>query len=529
MATPDDLKDTSAPDKTDNNFYLVTVDDLTPSETYKFQFAWIYPDKRAIGEDDWSITKTVTASTEAQPNPPQFLETDLTSDTEKIFVQWNGVDSAGNPYKGIDRVEVFISDASDTFGDGTTPVTFFKVAGKKSITAPAGDYTVYLKAVTLAGTYSESSDEQTVTVDAQGGETIESPTLPTGLTAESIAFGLKVNWGGQYSGGSSFTGFKSINIYAVNSNLGSTTTSGITSSNQVATLAVNDTPNASNIPLGTYVGYSQDTYLYYISVNALDVGYQSGGVTTYTRINSSALRPSKANFIDLASGVISIENLVAGNGQFQSWLRAGAWDGARVEISGLTNSITDPNHSGTTIYPGIAIWDSSGSTRSFYSDSSGNVTITGTINATDGYIGSSTQGWNITEYGLLANGSFSIIDLGDVGIIDVGSGFIELGSYTMTGAGGSFNIYETVDVSGTPTPIDIVNTDYTGRVILGSESSSGRQVEVGRSAQVAGSANSNSGGLRNMYTIAEGNYTSTVYLSDKTTNGDVLLVYDTTS
>lgn len=375
MATPDDLKDTSAPDKTDNNYYLVTVDDLTPSETYKFQFAWIYPDKRAIGEEDWSITKTVIASPEAQPNPPKFLDTDLTANTEKIFVNWSGVDNTtptGLEYKGIDRVEVFISDENDTFGDGTTPVTSFKVATKKSITAPAGDYTVYLKAVTVAGTYSEASDAQTVTVNAQG-QTIEDPTLPTGLTAESIAFGLRVNWAGTYSGSQSFSGFKSINIYAVNTNLGSTATSGISSSNQVATLSVNDNPNSSNIGLGTYVGYLQDTYLYYIAVNENNTYYSVSGIPTYTRINSSALRPTKANYVDLEAGVISIENLVAGNGQFTSYLRAGAYNGFRVELSGLTDPFTDGY--GKTIYPGISIWDSGGSERSFYADPNGNVVI----------------------------------------------------------------------------------------------------------------------------------------------------------
>lgn len=513
--SPDLLKDVYAVDPKDKDYTLVTITDLNPGETYGVQFAWVYPDKRPITEDNWSITKEITASTEAQPNPPQFLETDLTAENGRLYVRWNGVDSSGNPYKGIDRVEVFISDSADTFGDGTTPSMSFKVRGTQSIAAKAGTYYVVLKAVTLLGTYSEPSTERNATV-TEAGATIELPTLPIGLTAESIAFGLKVTWGGAYAGDNSFDGFKSINVYAVNSNLGSTTTTGISSSNQVATLSVNDVHNSSNIPLGTYVGYSQDTYLYYVAVNENNIAYSVGGATVYTRINSSALRPDKANYIDLENGVISIENLVAGNGQFQSWLRAGAYNGARVEISGLTTDIIDPNHSDKTIFRGLSIYDSGGEDKSFYADLSGNLTITGTINATSGYIGGA-NGWSIQDDMILAIGSSSMISM-------VSGGTILFSDVAILSTGGSFSIIDFI--SGE----NLMTTDSTngGRIYLGDENGN-RQVELGRSAQVAGSPNVNSGGLRNMYTVTQANFSSTIYLSDNLNNGDVLLVYDPTS
>ncbi len=422
--TPDDLKDAYQVDANDKDYTLVTVTDLNPGQNYKFQFAYKFADNRETNEDSWSITKTVTASTEAEPNPPQFLSGDLSSDTEKIFVQWNGVDNVGSPYKGVDRVEVFISDSNDTFGDGTKPVTFFKVAGKKSIVAPAGEYTVSLKAVTLLGTYSDASTSRTITVEAQPVNQIEAPTLPTGLTAESIAFGIRVNWDGTYSGSQAFSGFKSINIYAVNSNLGATATSGITNSNQVATLSVNNIPNSSNIGLGTYVGYSQDTYLYYIAVNENNVYYSVAGIPTYTRINSSALRPNKANYVDLANGVISIENLVAGNGQFQSWLRAGAYNGFRIELSGLTESFTDGY--GKTIYPGISIWNSSGSSRSFYADPNGNVVIGS---------GSKKIEWDGSDLSITNSASTSIVGGGSETVVTtLGTD----GKFSIIGSGESY-------------------------------------------------------------------------------------------
>lgn len=518
VATPDDLKDTYAVDPKDNDYTLVTVTDLNPGDTYNFQFAWVYKDKRAITDEDWSITKTVTASTEAQPNPPQLLSTDVVGKPGGISVRWNGVDNAGNAYKGIDRVEVFID------GEGfnpDNPVTFGKIAFQKFISTPqAGTYTVTLKAVTLLGTYSEASTSRTVTVTAIG-TTIQDPTLPIGLTAESIAFGLKVNWGGAYSGGNSFSGFKSINIYAVNTDLGATTTSGISGANQVATLSVNDTANSSNIPLGTYVGYSQDTYLYYASVNENNVAYKVNGSTTYTRINSSALRPNKANFIDLADGVISIENLVAGNGQFTSWLRAGAYDGARIEISGATTSFDDPNHANTTIDPGFSIY-SSGNTKSLYADTDGNLEVTGVINATSGTIGN----WLITEGILVSPEDGAIISM-----INGGS-LILSESMAIYSDGSSFSLIDYIEGH------NILTTDSVngGRIYIGDEIGN-RQVELGRSAQVAGSANVNSGGLRNMYTVAVGYYDSpteiatvdALYLADNVNNGDILLVWDPSS
>jgi len=562
---PDDLKDTSEVDPKDSDYFLVTVTDLNPGDEYKFQFAWIYTDRASIADDKWSITKVVTASTEAQPKAPRFLQTDLSSDLEKIFVQWTGLDKDGGTYKGIDRVEVFISDENNTFGDGTKPVTSFKVAGKKSITAPAGEYTVTLKAVTVLGTYSDPSDERTITVDPQAGEVIEAPTNPNGFTVTRVLGGLELAWAGTYANGT-FKGFSAIEVFVGNS---STATQGTYIAAGV--LTGDKVVNKIIIPVdGTYCRYNQPVYIHARAVNKLNefgtlqqnvasdlLGARSAiaddledniiselklinGAITATKISDGAIETAKlaANAITadkvatnaitagkiqalsidvskLAAGTLSVNNLEAGNISSTSYIRAGSAGSARVEISSSQVGL---------VLAGLHIYGSDGNPV-LEAPLTGGLTITGDINATGGYIGSSTDGWLISEFGLFATSSSSIIDLGDLGILDVGSGFIDFGNYTMTGLAGSFWLYETINGNS----IDIFNTEFNGRLILGSESSSGRQVEVGRSAQVAGSYSTASGGLRNMYTIAQANYTSTIYLSDKTTNGDVLLIYDPSS
>ena len=550
---PDDLKDVSAPDKTDNDYYLVTVTDLTPSQEYKFQFAWIYSDKRAIGENDWSVTKVVTASAEQAPLPPQFLSSDLTADTEKIFVQWNGVDNLGNPYTGVDRVEVFISGGQF---DSELPVTSFKVAGKKSIAAVGGEYTVTLKAVTALGTYSDASTARTITIDAQAGETIENPTNPNGFTLTRILAGVELTWAGTYANGT-FSGFKAIEVFVGNS---ATATNGTYVSAGV--LTGDKVINKIVIPVdGTYCRYSQPVYIHARAINKNDelgtlqqnvahddLGARSAiaddlsnniitnaklvddaissakietGAITGTKISDNAISSSKiaanaisadkivsgaiiadkiatnaitagkieAGAIDvtkLAAGTISVNNLEAGNISSTSYIRAGTESSARVEISSSTVG---------NVLSGLHIYNSQGDAV-LSAPLSGGLTVTGEINATSGNIS---------------------------GSLDV-DGQLNVGNVIIKSSSGSFSITDAVGGYG------VMSTADAGRILLGHLSESvGRQVEVAKSAQIAGSENRNSGGLRNMYTIAAANYYSSIYLSDRSANGDVLLLWDPSS
>jgi hypothetical protein len=258
------------------------------------------------------------------------------------------------------------------------------------------------------GTYGDWS--ATKTEIAAGILQVEAPTLATGLTAASASFGVTVDWDGTYAS-STFLGFKAINIYASTSNLGSSTTTNLTA-NLVGTMTVDQVKNRITIgstllknvlSLTSSSVYITDMYFYFITINETNEVYKSGGVATYTRINSSAIRPAQANKIDLENGTISIENLVAGNGQFTEYLRAGirAGDGsgARIEISGSSSNITSTN--GGTILPGLTIYNSAGG-ESLRAPLSGGLTITGTIT------GSTITGSTFTIPGIASWADLSI-------------------------------------------------------------------------------------------------------------------------
>jgi hypothetical protein len=368
MAYEDLLKDSSKPDPDNKDYFLLTITDLDPDKDYPIQFRWVYKNDKTEKDREWSAVKVLQTPTEATPNAPRLQAGDVVAGQGLIKVNWDGKDYLGNTLERFDRVEIYIQDdagnASTTFGDGTKPVTFFKVAGTKTIAAPAGTYTVFLKTVSLSGKKSSSSASFTITVTA--GVAIEDPTLPSGLSVTTTAFGLTINWAGTYTNNDTFTGFKSIDIYATTTNLGSSTTTGLTSSQIVGNLTINDTVNKLNIGIealkqatgtNSTTVYTTGVYLYYIAKNANDVVYKVSGTPTYTRVNSSAITPSQANFIDLANGVISIENLVAGNGQFTTWLRAGSNSGgARIELNGgvaFTNG-------GYSVLPGLSVYSTGG-------------------------------------------------------------------------------------------------------------------------------------------------------------------------
>lgn len=228
------------------------------------------------------------------------------------------------------------------------------------------------------GTYSDWSVSKYVLT--AGTLQVEDPTLPTGLSVATASFGVTASWDGTYAS-SGFLGFKSVNIYASTSNLGSTTTTNLTA-NLVGSMTVDEIANKITIGstlLKNVLGltstsvYTTPMYFYYISVNANNELYKVGGVATYTRINSSGISPTQANFIDLAAGTISIENLVAGNGNFTEFLRVGTAGGARVEIGGNSSVTT-----GAGVTPGLAIYNSANQAV-LSAPLSGGLTITGII------------------------------------------------------------------------------------------------------------------------------------------------------
>lgn len=388
MAYQDLLKDTTAPDPSDKDAFLVTVVDLNPDKVYPLQFRWKYKDG-SYGQD-WSPSYEIYTGDEQFVAKPYFPITNVDGGSGYISVTWDGRDSDLVDMEWFDRVDILIKDHSSNakavFGDGTKATAFFKSKGTKTITAPAGKYIVKLRTVGKSGKFSDSVpvgvNDYLVTVTS--GLTIEDPTLPNGLSVSVVPFGVAVNWSGGYSA-ASFFGFQSINIYASTTNHGATTSStNITNSKLVGAMTVNDSANKITVGLDALRGalglasnkdcYATDTYFYYIATNLNGVKYKVNGAEVYTLISTTPIRPEKANFIDLENGVISIENLVAGNGQFQSWLRAGTAGSARIELSATT--VLSQDAGGYQVLPGFTVYDSSNS-PAFRADFLGNVSIGG--------------------------------------------------------------------------------------------------------------------------------------------------------
>lgn len=155
------------------------------------------------------------------------------------------------------------------------------------------------------------------------------------------------------------------------------------------------------------------------------------------------------------------------------------------------------------------------------------VELKGTIRATQGggfgsYTSNTlTKGWEIDANGIIAKGD-ALIDMG-------ATGSLELGDFSLAASGTVLQLNES---GSTRKILETDNASNNGRIFLGYEDGSfSRQVQVRKSAQVAGTENTNSGGLRNMFTIAEINFaeaSKNIYYTSAE-NGSVLLVWDQNS
>ena len=654
------VNDLNQDSRKDKDFFYLTINDLEPGKEYPVQLRWQKEDgSRGL----WSSSKILQSPDEADTAlpVPHFSNTDVDKFPGTIFVTWDGKDSNLQDMKNIDHVGVFITDENDTFGDGTKEAASFKTAGRISIAAPGGTYTVKLASVSARGTIGTKTSGVSVVI--QSAIPIENPKLAVGLSVVSAPFAIVASWGGKYKDDETFTGLKSINVYASETDLGSSTTSALSpdlASNLVGTMTVNDTANKITIGMDVLkqvlrIGsppaaptsaqlYELPIFFYHVTVNDNGLPYKVDGSTVYTRINSSGISPTKANFIDLAAGVISIENLVAGNGQFQEWLRVGTPGSARIELS--ADAVNSSEAGGYNVLQGFTVWDTDGVTPAFRADLSGNVAIggytaadfatiednantaktdaatalsdaalandnaydaqqaaaeafaktsrfnsdgteielatkitkygaigsvkdsyantntgwwigntfsgteqnpiftpqinigsstkylkwdgealqiKGTINADAGFLGSTENGWSIGDSVLKTNSENSSLQFGDTGSI-----------YYIQRSGGEFTIKEnssyilnTAGASGTD----------GSRIYLGNAT---RQVEVVKSAQISGAGTTladpndtsttgqayRSGGLRNMYTVADTTTSSIQDLYPDAKAGDMLLMYD---
>ncbi len=466
MSNPADLNVVSQPD-TDKNFFNFKATNLKINETYAIKFQWAYSDGQL---SDWSPGYFITTSNETSPGVPTGTIVPST------FAGSIPVELPSFP-SGARKVDVIV--ANGIFGTGKIAYTFF-AAGKATIAASAGTYVVELRSTNVSGGTSTVGTTHTILVtDPAANFQVETPTLASGLTVNPAPFAVSVNWAGTYSS-ADFDGFKSIDIHVRGSDVGSTATTGFSATTQVATLTVTGTTNRQNIGLDNLrqalslenntLAYTSPMFFYYITRNSEDVLYSVSGTPTYTRINSSTVNPTQANLVDLTNGIISIENLVAGNGNFSSYLRVGSSStsgGGRIELSGV-NNFTD-SLTTRTVKRGITAYDSGNNeVLSFdYGASTPTLAIKGTLTGSTGVFGPvtiGTSGISSTNFSIASDGTATF------------SGTVTANSGSIGGWSISENAFKSTAVAFPTIELDPVSPKFEIRQSASNSSESGIKV-----------------------------------------------------
>ena len=366
MSNPSDLNVVSQPD-TDKNYFNFKATNLKINKTYAIKFQWVYSDGQL---SDWSPGYFITTSNETAPAVPTDVTVPSTG-TGSIPVSLNTFPTNAK------RVDVIITGGIF----GTSKIAHsFTTAGTTTIAAPAGTYQVQLRAVSPTNVTSTVGTTFTITI-SDVGETIQSPTNPNGFSSKRILAGIEVSWAGTYAN-STFTGFEAINIYA-----GSSATATAGTYEQVGVLTGNNVKNTIVVPLGTYVVYGQPVYIHAAAVN------KSGAVgTIQANVTNQLLGPGRATDADindgavviskLASDVLTVGNLKAGDINATSYIRAGTAGSARVEIASSTVG---------SVLPGLTIYASDGTTQLLRAPLTGGLTINGGGTFTGALSGASGQ------------------------------------------------------------------------------------------------------------------------------------------
>jgi len=366
----DILQDLSLATQTIQNkdYFNLAIKNLKLSKTYAIQFQWVYEDG-TVGQ--WSPSYVVTTSNESAPAVPTNASVPSTG-TGSIPVTLSVFPTNAK------RVDVIITGG--VFGTSNVAYSF-TTAGSTTIAAPAGTYLVQLRAVSPTGVTSTVGTTFTITI-ADVGETIQSPTNPNGFSASRILAGVQVSWNGTYANGT-FTGFEAIKIYA-----GTSASATPGTYTEVGVLTGNNVKNTIVVPVdGTYVKYGQATYLHAAAVN------KNGTVgTIQANVANVPLGPGKASDADindgavfiekLASNVLTVGNLKAGDINATSFIRAGIAGGARVEISSSTVG---------SVLPGLTVYGSDGTTQLLRASLTGGLSITGNGTFTGSITGASGQ------------------------------------------------------------------------------------------------------------------------------------------
>ena len=438
MAYQDLLKDTSKPDPSNSNYFLVTVSDLEANQSYPIQFRWKYSDGTF---SPWSAVRVVTTPGESSPNTPRFVATNVDVTTPGFLkITWDGTSDDNTALTDIDRVDVYISGAPFV---GNVVAATFKAAGTQSIAVPGGTYQIVLYAVSKLGKLSPVSAAVTKTVLGISNPLAapENPNVPT-ITAGLAS--VIVSWNGKQADGTSdFSAgaFASAKVY-----IGTSAGFVPSDNNWVHSLNFANGTNQVSIGVGTVIDKTLGTKLqygvpYYVKIKTVNAAVPP--VETATAVASN---PTNVTVDKVAASEIVTGTLEAG-----AYITAGISGGARAVLSGSSEPLVIYGSNGTTKLLEFS------STNPATLTVNGGGTFTGDLSA-----GSGTSIFKSDSYGIyLGNATESLapFSVSRNGILRAQAGTI--GGWTL---GGTF--LQNAGLTQTPT----IKIDTTG-IIVGATSS----------------------------------------------------------
>jgi len=335
MAYEDLLKDTSKPDPSNSNYFLVTITDLEANNSYPIQFRWKYNDGTF---SPWSAVRVVTTPGESSPNTPRFAATNVDVTTPGFLkITWDGNSDDNTALTDIDRVDVYISGAPFV---GNVVAATFKTAGTQSIAVPGGTYQIVLYAVSKLGKLSPVSAAVTKTIAGVSNPLAapENPNVPT-ITAGLAS--VIVSWNGKQSDGTSdFSAgaFASAKVY-----IGTSAGFVPSDNNWVHSLNFANGTNQVSIGVGTVIDKALGTKLqygvpYYVKIKTVNAAVPP--VETATAVASS---PTNVTVDKVAASEIVTGTLAA-----DASITAGIVGGSRVVLSGGASPLVIYGTNGTT-------------------------------------------------------------------------------------------------------------------------------------------------------------------------------------
>jgi hypothetical protein len=336
MSYQDLLKDTSKPDPSNSNYFLVTITDLEANNSYPIQFRWKYNDGTF---SPWSAVKVVTTPGESSPNTPRFTAANVDVTTPGFLkITWDGTsdDATPTPLTDIDRVDVYIDGLPF---DGNKPAATFKTAGTQVIAAPGGTYQIVLYAVSKLGKLSPVSAAVTKTVLDIGNPVVnpEDPDVPT-LTAGLAS--VIVSWNGKKTAGSNFSegAFASAKVY-----IGTSAGFVPSDNNWVHSLNFANGTNQVAIGVGTVIDKTLGTKLqygvpYYVKIKTVNAAVPPVETATAVASNPTNITVDKVAASEIVTGTLAADASIT----------AGIVGGSRVVLSGGANPLVIYGTNGTT-------------------------------------------------------------------------------------------------------------------------------------------------------------------------------------